>query len=353
MQNISEIDKNFKVKTSIEKDDISFYDTKESPFKIYGVFYENGKFRRMPRDVAKSINNNGVYALHSNTAGGRVRFVTDSSYVAIHAEMPYVGKMPHFAFTGSIGFDLYIRENGKERYFKTFVPPVKIEDGFESVVEFGNSDLKEITINFPLYSDVSDLYIGLENTAVVKEHIPYKHEKPIVFYGSSITQGGCASRPGSSYESILSRAFDADFVNLGFSGSARAEDEMAEYISKLPMSVFVYDYDHNAPDAEHLRKTHSKMFQIIRKSNPDLPVIMMSMPKFILTSTEKERFKIIEKTYLDAKNAGDENVYLISGEELMSLVGCEGTVDNCHPTDAGFWSMAKAVGKVLGKILEE
>lgn len=352
MKNISEIDKNFKVRTSIEKDDISFYDIKESPFKIYGVFYENGKFRRIPESVAKTVND-GVAGLHANTAGGRVRFVTDSSYVAIHAEMPFAGKMPHFAFTGSAGFDLYITENGKDRYFKSFIPPVNIEDGYESVIEFGNSDLKEITIDFPLYSDVSALYIGLENTAVIKEHTPYKNENPVVFYGSSITQGGCASRPGLSYESILSRRFDTDFINLGFSGSARGEDEIAGYIKNLNMSVFVYDYDHNAPTTEHLRKTHSKMFEIIRKSNPDLPVIMMSRPKFILTYEEKERFEIVEKTYLDAKNNGDKNVYLIEGKALMAEAGNEGTVDDCHPNDLGFFSMAKAIEKVLEKILEE
>ena len=127
MKNISEIDKNFSIETNIKKDDICFCDVKEKPFEIYGVFYENGKFRRMPEEVAKTVND-GVLSLHANTAGGRVRFRTDSPYIAIHAEMPYVGKMPHFALTGSAGFDLYIREE-KDKYFKSFVPPFKITDG--------------------------------------------------------------------------------------------------------------------------------------------------------------------------------------------------------------------------------
>ncbi len=349
MKNISEVDKNFSIKTNIEKEDICFYDAKEKPFVIYGVFYENGKFRRLPEEVAKTVNE-GVLALHANTAGGRIRFRTNSPYVAIHTEMPFVGKMPHFALTGSAGFDLYIRED-KDCYFKTFIPPFGITDGYGSVIDFPTSEMREITINFPLYSDLSELYIGLSKNSSVEKATPYKNEKPIVFYGSSITQGGCASRPGLSYQNILSRRFDTDILNLGFSGSAKGETEIAEYIKNLSMSVFVYDYDHNAPTAEHLRETHEKMFKIIREQNPELPVIMMSRPRCFLNDQEKERLEIIRKTYLNAIENGDKNVYLIDGKTLMKDTGNEGTVDDAHPNDLGFYSMAKAVGDVLENII--
>ena len=107
MFDISKVDNNFEIKTQIDKKDIKFYKIDEVPFRIYGVFRENGKYRRMPESVAKNVSE-GVYTLHSNTAGGRVRFVTDSTYIAIHAKMDGLGKMPHFALTGSIGFDLYL-----------------------------------------------------------------------------------------------------------------------------------------------------------------------------------------------------------------------------------------------------
>ena len=349
MKSISEIDKNFSIETSIKKDDICFLDAKEKPFEIYGIFYDNGKFRRLPEEVAKAVND-GVYALHTNTAGGRVRFKTDSPYVAIHADMPSIGKMPHFAMTGSAGFDLYVREES-ESYYGSFVPSFKMTDGYESVIDFPTNEMREITINFPLYSDVSSLYIGLSKNSSVEKPTPYKHEKPIVFYGSSITQGGCASRPGTSYESIISRRFDTDFINLGFSGSARGEDEIAEYIKNIPMSVFVFDYDHNAPTTEHLKNTHEKMFRIIREKNPELPVILMSRPKYILTDEEKERLGIIEKTYLNAKENSDRNIYLIDGKSLMKEAENEGTVDGCHPNDLGFYSMSKAIIDVLEKII--
>lgn len=349
MNDVSLIDSNFKVVSQINESNIRFYDVNKPPFKIYGVFYEDGKFRRLPENVAKTVNT-GVYGLHANTAGGRVRFTTDSPYVAIHAKMPNIGKMPHFALTGSAGFDLYIGDED-QRYVKTFVPPFTIEDGYEGIIYFDCAKMHQVTINFPLYSEVSELYIGLSDSATVCEPKRYRVEKPIVYYGSSITQGGCASRPGNSYQSIISRRLDADYINLGFSGSAKGEPEIAEYISKLDMSVFVYDYDHNAPTAEHLKNTHQKMYRSIREAKPDLPIVLMSRPKFYLSDDEKLRFDIINKTYEAAKSAGDTNIYLIDGGRLMALAKDEGTVDGCHPNDLGFASMAKAAGDLLEKIL--
>lgn len=345
MTDISKIDKNFEIKTDIEKDDIKFYNVEETPFRVYGVFKEKGKYRRMPENIAKRVSA-GVYQLHTNTAGGRVRFATDSPYVAIHAEMESMGKRPPFAFTGSAGFDLYVDDN----YVKTFVPPFDMEVGYDSIVQFETNELREITINFPLYSDVKELYIGLKENSSIKEAMPYKNTKPVVYYGSSITQGGCASRPGMSYESIISRKFNYDFINLGFSGKAKAEDEMIDYIKNLEMSLFVYDYDHNAPTPEHLLKTHEKMFKAIRNEHPHIPVIIMSRPKFNLTEEEIMRLSIIETTYKNAVASGDKNVYLLDGKSLTELCGNEGTVDGCHPTDFGFASMARTVSDVIKTI---
>jgi hypothetical protein len=350
MKNIAEIDKNLAVETKMEREGLRFYDVRQEPFRIYGVFWENGIFRRIPEEVAKSVSD-GVYLLHTNCAGGRVRFVTDSPYVTIQTE--YIpGKMPHFAFSGSAGFDLYATTEEGNRYMGTFMPPLDVTDGYESVIDFAECGEREITINLPLYSSVKKLYIGLKDGCVLKEAPEYGIKKPVVYYGSSITQGGCASKPGSSYESILSRRFDCDYINLGFSGSARGEDEIVDYIKGLDMSVFVLDYDHNAPDTEHLANTHNKMFKAIREAQPGLPIVIMPRPKFYLTDEEKVRFEIVHNTYLEAKAAGDENVYFISGKKLMELVGDNGTVDNCHPTDSGFFSMACAVEEVLKEILK-
>ncbi|MBO5110801.1 MAG: hypothetical protein J6D21_08805 [Clostridia bacterium] len=352
MGRLEEIDKNFKIETNLDKSDIKFYSVLEKPFSIYGVHYENGKFRRMPEFVAKRVNE-GVDRLHTNTSGGRVRFVTDSKYVAISAKMCNIGKMDHFAITGSGGFDLYVRVNGQDRFNNTFRPPFDCTDGYESVFEFKTAELREITVNFPLYSDVCSLYIGLEEKAKIEAPTPYKNRKPIVYYGHSITQGGCASRPGNAYPSIISRSLNVDFVNLGFSGSARGEREIAEYIASLDMEMFVYDYDHNAPTWEHLQNTHEAMFQVIRRAHPTLPILMMtSISKDRCHDNKSKRRQIIYQTYKNARDKGDENVYFWDGDKEFAPYEEYGTVEGCHPNDHGFVGIATSLVPRIQEILK-
>lgn len=353
-KNISEIDSNFKISTTLGIDDICFYNVRQEPFKLYGLHdYKNGPgFRRMPEDIAKAVNE-GVGVLNRNTSGGRVRFKTDSPYVAIKAIMPSAKVMSHMTIAGSCGFDLYINQGGQSRYFKTFMPPANIKDGYESVVYFNDKGMKDLTINFPLYNDVTELYIGVQQSAALLIGDEYKIKTPVVYYGSSITQGGCASRPGNSYPAIISRKLDCDYINLGFSGSARAEDIIAEYISGLKMSVFVYDYDHNAPDVNHLAETHERMFKKIRSKNPDLPVVMVSKPDFnCYFESDIKRRDIIYNTYINAVKSGDGNVYFIDGQSLFKDSDRDScTVDGCHPNDLGFMRMAEVIGYKLHRIL--
>lgn len=346
MKNIAEIDRNFDIPLTVNKTDIAFYSALSERFSLHGLIYENNSFRRMPKAIAQTVSNN-VRHLSRNTAGGRLRFRTDSSCVIIHAKMPHIGKMSHFALCGSSGFDLYV----DNEYHASFLPPFSVSDGYQSLVDFKSSRMREITLHFPLYSDVSELYIGLDNTAAIEAPAPYQIEKPIVCYGSSITQGGCASRPGNAYPAILSRRLNAESLNLGFTGNAKGEPNMAEYIKQLPMSAFVCDYDHNAPTPEHLKNTHETMFRIIRASQPDLPIIMLSRPKYSLNDEEKERLAIIRQTYENALESGDKNVYFIDGPTLMQYAKNEGTVDGCHPTDYGFYSMAETLLSLLKTIL--
>lgn len=349
MYDISNTDKNFKVETSISRGDLIFFNAFEEPFKIYGLLEDNDKLRRIPEAVAASVND-GVYALHANTAGGRVRFVTDSDYVAIHTKMSQICRMSHFALTGSAGFDMYGDDGENEIYCGTFIPPYDMADGYESIIDFDGRKKRIITINFPLYSSVEKLYVGVQKNSVLEAAPEYKITKPIVYYGSSITQGACASRPGNSYQSILARKFDCDYINLGFSGSAMGEDEISEYISKLDMSAFVYDYDYNAPTAEHLALTHEKMFRKIRENNPSLPILILSRPYPHLNEDALKRLEVIKNTYTNAKSGGDENVYFIDGRNLIQPAVLEtATVDGVHPNDSGFVSMAGVIGEVFRK----
>lgn len=336
------------ITTSLKQENIAFYDCREDCFRLYGVSYENGIFRRMPEAVAKNVSDM-VYTHHAHTSGGRIKFITDSDFIAIHAKMPVIGKHPHYPMTGSSAFDLYVNNE----YYRTFMPEVDMEGGYERLVSFGTKQKREIMIHFPLHSSVSELYIGLNQDAYIKKAKPYKYQKPIVYYGSSITQGACASRPGNSYENRIARALNTNFWSLGLDASAKAEDAIAQYIAGLDMSVFVFDYDHNAPDLAHLQATHQKMFKTIRSANPELPIVLLSRPKYTLTDEEKLRLETVKKTYTDAIESGDKNVYFIPGPELMQYAKNDGTVDNTHPNDLGFYSISKVLGKLLKTILKK
>ena len=344
---LAKLDKNFAVQNEIDRTGLCFYDVEQAPFRVYGVKMMDGCYRRLPESVARSVSE-GVLGLHANTAGGRVRFVTDSPRIAIHASMDGIYHSPHFAFAGKCGFDVY--QNGV--YRKTFMPPVDMTDGFESVIETRLGEKAEILIHFPLYAKVKHLYIGIEEGSVLEAASEYAVDKPVVYYGSSITQGACASRPGNAYQNIQSRLLDFDHINLGFSGNAKAEDAMIDYIAGLEMSAFVYDYDHNAPTAAYLTDTHEKMFKRIRAAHPDLPILMLSRPQpNMLNPDDVDRLRIVTKTYENAIASGDKNVYFIPGPAMMADVKNEGLVDGVHPNDAGFVAMARAMLPVLRKML--
>lgn len=343
-----DFDINFKVTGTITKEDVVYRNANDFPFKIYGVYYDGHQYRRMPPEIADTVNR-GVSGLCTNTSGGRVRFITDSPYVTIKANVPGGPMYSHMTFTAQAGFDLYVGE-GKDSYFiKSFVPPLKMTEGYESEINLPEGE-NLVTINFPLYNDVCELYIGLKNWASLLPAPDYKIEKPIVYYGSSVTQGGCATRPGLSYQAHLSRWFDTNFVNLGFSGNAKGEIQMAEYLASLDMSCLVIDYDYNAPSVEWLRETYAPFFKTVREKQPTLPIIMASKPKYRLSEGDIKRVEIIRGVYEDAVSAGDENVYFIDGRELMEFSGDEGTIDACHPGDLGFYSMAKRFAEEFKKI---
>lgn len=352
MMDITKIDKNFVVPVTVDRENLCYYDIEQEPFQIYGVRKENGKFRRMPEAIAASVSE-GVYNLHTNTAGGRVRFVTDSPFVAVHAEIDGIARFGHMTVTGVAGLDMYSCEDGIEKAVGSFIPRYGMEGGFEYIIDFSERKERVLTVNFPLYSNLNKLYIGIEQGAGLKEAPAYTYAVPVVSYGSSITQGGCAARPGNCYQHILTRLLDCDHLNLGFSGCAMAEDEMIDWVKQLNMSVFIYDYDHNAPNLKHLETTHEKMFQAVRKAQPTLPIIIMPRPKYYLSSDEKARAQIVRATYDNAVAAGDKNVAYIDGPTMMAECRDNGLVDRNHPTDLGFFSMAKAIAPVLGEFLKK
>lgn len=343
VKDASTIDKNFFIPKEVIREGLVYHNAEE--LDVYGVKLIDGVYRRMEYSEAKKVSEN-VALISLECAGGRVRFVTDSPYIAIYVKYRSVAKVPNYSNSATLGFDLY----SKERYVGCFVPALDTVDVFESVLDVDGT-LKEYTLNFPVSSEVSEVYIGVKEGCTLTKAPKYTIEKPIVFYGSSTTQGACASRPGNTYENILSRALDCDYINLGFWGNAKGEEAIAKYIAGLEMSAFVYDYDYNAPSAQHLALTHEKMFKIIRESNPSLPIIILSAPKYYLNSEEEQRLAIVENTYKNALTNGDKAVCFISGKEMLASVKDTALADNVHPGDNGFLAMAGFIKKALQDLM--
>lgn len=357
---LEQIDQNFKV-VSASDADLVWVSVREEPFSVLGVRYDetHGCFVRMPWAVAESVSD-GVRHLNCHTSGGRVRFRTDSDVIAIRAVMPPFRVMPHMPVSGAAGFDLYRTLDGKETYFKTFMPPADLENGYTAETKTFCA-AADYTINFPLYHGVNELYVGIRAGARLEAPTPYRHAKPVVFYGSSITQGGCASRPGNSYQGFLSRRLSTDFINLGFSGSGKGERAMAEYIATLDMSVLVMDYDSNAPTVAHLAATHEPFFKIVREKNPNLPILAVSHPSalhrvsFQMGNYEMwgARRDVIRATVENARAAGDDNAYFLDGSEIYKGDDWDAvTVDVDHPNDFGFYRFACCLEPYLKRFLE-
>ncbi len=350
---IGDIDKNLAVESKLNLPDVVWFDAKSAPFQIHGLaICEKGdRFRRMPQDVADKTND-GVAYLNTNTAGGRIRFRTNSPYVAIKAVMPDNGTMAHITMTGQSGFDLYRSDAGVYAYAGSFIPGGR-NHGYESQKPTDGT-WHTYTVNMPLYDPVEEVYIGLSASAEVEAPEAYTYEKPVLYYGSSITQGGCASRPGNAYQAMISRKLDGDFVNLGFSGSGRGEQVICDYMASLDPLVFVSDYDHNAPTVEHLEATHYNLYETFRKAHPTTPYVMVSKPDFNPGTQDEARRAVILASYDKAVAAGDKHVYFVDGARLFDgefRDSC--TVDGCHPNDLGFFRMAIGIGAAVERAIQE
>ena len=352
---ITDIDKNFLQKSADE--DTAWIDAKSHPFKIYGVIYddENAEFTRMPKNVSTMVSEN-VASLSRNTAGGRLTFRTNSTNISIKYSFPNLGIMSHMPITGSNGVAIYV-----DGVFKQCLRPIWVDYNNGETVSFtakefigGNGQMKDIKIYFPLYGGVKDFYIGLDNGSELEKADEYTYTNPVVYYGSSITQGGCASRPGNDYESHIERWLNADFVNLGFSGSAKGELAVADYIVSLNPSVVVMDYDHNAPDVAHLKNTHYTFYKRIRLALPQTPIIFVTKPDYYSDVEDNDkRREVIKNTYLQSIQEGDKLTDYIDGKTLFGDEDYDAcTVDSCHPNDLGFYRMAKTIYPHVKKFIK-
>ncbi len=354
---IAKLDKNF-VQTS--SDTLCWDDYLPEALTLEGFpwWSENeATYCRLPKRILPDVGP-GLQGLSFCNAGGVIRFVTDSAELKISGNYYPFGMMPHMPLTGQAGFDVMVHEGGKDRFLSNLHG--EPQDFQEQNFSFSYScpltgALREYRIYMPLYAGVEKLVVSLNQGARVEQAPPRKVMKPILIYGSSITQGGCASRPSNCHGALLSSWLDAECINMGFSGNAKGERILAEEFAELDLSCFLMDYDFNADTVEDLMETHEPFFEILRKKNPDLPVVFISRPlgnSEVVAEAQKRR-SVILRTYENAQNAGDEKVFFVDGMSVFEQVEREApTVDRVHPTDFGFYLMAQGILPTLRRALK-
>jgi len=313
----------------------------------------HGEFWRLPARSQNAFPKE-VWNLALDPTGGRIRFRSDSSAVAIRLEWPHPPSMRNMHAFGQSGVDLYVRDT----YWGTAVPDKDAAPGkrYEHIYFRGQPHMmRDITIYLSLYSPVKVLEIGLDNDAKVELPAPFATPTPVVFYGTSITQGGCASRPGMSYQAILGRKLNLNHVNLGFSGNGRGEAAVARAVAEIDASAFVLDFAQNNSDVDSLAQVYDPFIGVLRERHPDTPIVCITPIYSAGEATGSRRNEdmrsLIRKVVSRRIGAGDSRLQLVEGTDLLGASRVDGLVDGTHPNDLGFQWMAEGLAERLRKVL--
>jgi len=347
-------DKNFQTE-KVGDLEVCYYDALKPPFELEGFPWRDPAliFNRLPASFTEKDVYAGMLCHARRTAGGAIRFRADSPHLTLRTVLVNSADMNHMPRAASAGFDFY-GGAGKDIKYRKTVQPDRDQKNLETLLIGGQAgQMTDWTLYLPLYGAASKIEIGIACGSKPEKPTPHAVSRPVLFYGSSITQGGCASRSGNAYTTMLCRAVDAPQINLGFSSSGTGDPAVAEAIAGLDLAAFVMDYDHNAPSPEHLENTHEKFFKIIRGKNSGLPVIIMSKCDFLGSKEDKDRREVIRRTYTNAVRGGDKKVWFIDGETLFGREDRDAcTVDGCHPNDLGFYRMFRTILPTLEKALQ-
>ena len=340
-----------------------YYYTDASIFPIYGKAIENtsATYERLPASL-EGVIRQPVWNLAHHSAGISVRFRSDSPSIKLRWVSFGLHTMNHMTDTGTRGLDLYTQDpvDGHWRFARSARPQkdtlndLTVISGMEPV-------MREYIVYLSLYEGVKKLEIGVEEGSVIDQPALDSPRKgsPVVMYGTSILQGGCANRPGMAFTNIISRELDREVVNLGFSGNARLDYEIAELMAAVKdPSLFVLD---NVPNCEAslIDERQEKFFRIIRDAHPDVPVIFIENPNYphavfdkVTAADIAARNASMRAVYEKLKKAGERKIYYIKGDKMLGLDG-EATVDGVHFTDLGMVRYTEYVLPTLKKALRK
>lgn len=334
--------------------------TDASEFPLYGKAVENTSalYERLPSSL-QGVCREPVWYLGRHSAGLFIRFRSNSTSIHVKWESTFNNTMTHMTDTGTKGLDLYILHEGEWRHACSAQPQGK---NSERIV-IGNMDpqYREYMLYLSLYDGVKSVQIGVDEGAVLEQpqvDSPSR-EKPVVAYGTSLLQGGCANRPGMAHMNIIGRRLDREVINLGFSGNAMLDLEIAELMASVEdPGLFFLEYVPNA-SAEDIDTKGERFFRILRDAHPDVPVIFVEDVIFPYSIFENRVRAEVTKKNISQKNlfeklkkAGEKNIYYIEAEGMLGEDG-EATVDGTHFTDLGAMRYVDYVMPVINKALKK
>ncbi|MBM3496221.1 MAG: lysophospholipase, partial [Armatimonadetes bacterium] len=306
-----------------------------------------GRYDRLPAR-AKGKVPESVWGLSKDSAGLAVRFQTDASEVHVRWSLNSESlAMPHMPATGVSGVDLY--ELGDKRWvFVANGRPGKREG---NATRFGLSGhgTHDLRLYLPLYNGISKLEIGVPEGSDLRAGPVGDPRDRIVYYGTSIAQGGCASRPGTAHVAILGRMLGREMVNLGFSGSGRMEPEVASLIAELPCAMFVVDCLWNM-DEDRIVTRVIELAAAIRKAHPEAPIVFVGQSHINPSAHPTGPTRLQEQAVAELRRKGFSGLHLVPGARLVGGDG-EGTVDGVHPNDLGMMRQAEALEPALKRAL--
>ncbi|MBP1964483.1 SGNH/GDSL hydrolase family protein [Paenibacillus aceris] len=355
--NAMQLDSNMQIETN-EKS-LYWHSPLKPPFQIagFGWLQGEGRYRRLPEKPAWELPQ-AVNLLANCTSGGQIRFTTDAISFSVKVKLKGAADMYHMPATGQCGFDCYLGGPGEQMYYGTTKYDHQLAE-YESVLFANlNRETRDITLNFPLYQGVDELWIGLDPAAQLFPPPVYESKKKVIVYGTSITQGACASRPGMSYTNILSRRFNIEFLNLGFSGSGKGEPELAHLLAEIEdPACLILDYEANV-STELLQQTLPNFIAIYRERHRTTPILVISRITHAkerfeaqMAKDRADRKQIAKRTVEERRERNDANIYFCDGSHLLGEEAQECTVDGSHPTDLGFLRMADGLTPILQQIL--
>jgi lysophospholipase L1-like esterase len=349
---------------SQEKGNIRWWNPVQNAFPVIEGQAWTGKVKdpydRLPAKAEKTVRKE-VWNLGHNSAGLLLRFRTNSANIIVRYGLKEGFAFPHMSSTGVSGVDLYTRTDdgawlwcsGNRAFADTSKYEFRNIEQDERYHKLG----REYRLYLPLYNSVKWMEIGV-NSESTFEPLPLRQEKPIVVYGTSIAQGGCASRPGMAWTGILERQMDRPLINLGFSGNGRMETEVLDLINEIDAKIFILDCLPNLGPGPDLKSLLVSGVKKLREKHPSTPILMVEHAGFGGESTNKADRSRIEQlnqisqlAFSDLKQEGMKGIYYLPKSDLC--LNMESFVDGVHPTDLGMKQYALAYEKVLRQILDE